>query len=754
MSILATFERTIFFNPTNKFSVIGVKTKDRDVPPEVLSGQRHRDNMIRFTAVGHELPRTAAVQLELEGDWVKGKYGYQLQVEQWREVVPQTPEGIRNYLASGLIKGIGPATAAEIVAHFGSEATEIFEKQPEKLLEIRGITPAKLEEIKASYQESRAMRDLMVLLAPFKVTPKTAQAIYEFFGPSCVEVMKNDPYALCQVSGFGFRRVDAIVRKTENRPHDGSRIKGALVYALDDAKAKHGHLFLPAAMLTANALRLLNDGVLEKDDRVNQQEVVDTLRTALLNGALVNNNNNIYLVKSFSYEDTTARLVANLLVRSSQPENIDAALQAVLQETGLELSEKQETAVHMAFQSNLSIITGSPGTGKTTVLKIIIEVYKRLHPKGELALMAPTGRASRRMAESTGVDQARTLHSMLGLGAGMDTAARNMHPLSADLIIVDENSMIDMWLAYQFFSRVPPKAKVVLVGDPDQLPSVGAGNVFYELIHSGLVPVTVLDRIFRQSSQSLIAYNARFINDGIANLYYGDDFMFISAENQTDAAEKIRQCYCKLIEQYGLEKVQILSPFRSEGEASANLLNETIRETVNPFRSVEDEIMVGMKKFRVGDKIMQTKNTEKVSNGDLGFVRAIYTTARSGGTAAQLDFGADRKVNYTLEEMGNLDLAYCTTIHKALGSEFEVVIIPLLKAHSIMWYRNLLYTGITRAKKRVILVGQKQVLFMAVHRTEANKRNTMLGERMTLYYQTFAKSSPAARPAEELPKAG
>lgn len=754
MTVVGIYDGTIYFNPVNHFSIISVKTRDERVPQEMRSARRHRDNMIRFTAVGYELPRTDAVQLDLTGEWVNSKYGYQLQVEQWHEIVPQSLDGIRGYLASGLIKGIGPVTAAEIVAHFGSDTLDIFDHHPEQLLEIRGITESKLEEIKTSYAASRSMRELMTLLSPFKVTPRTAQSIYEFFGPTCVDIMKNDPYALCQVSGFGFKRVDAIVRKTDNRLHDPRRIKGALMYALDDAKGKQGHLFLPAEALIHSTLRLLNDSINVPEQRVTKQEAGEALKEAVLHGDVVCHKDGIYLARTFAQEDATARMLAKLLARPCEQENIDDTLRLVLQEYGIELSGKQETAVHQAFSSGLSVITGSPGTGKTTVLKTIIEVYKRLHPKGELALMAPTGRASRRMAESTGQEGARTLHSALGLGAGLDgdTVSKGRRQLDADLVIIDEFSMVDMWLANQLFLRLRSSARIVLVGDADQLPSVGAGNVFHEIIESGLVPVTVLDRIFRQSSQSLIAYNAKFINNGSASLYYGDDFQFIPADNQADAAAKVVECYQQEVAQCGIENVQILSPFRSDGEASANHLNEVIREIVNPFRSAEEEVTVGTRRFRIGDRVMQTKNTERVSNGDLGFIRFTYTP-RPGGKVAKLDFGPDRQMDYTLDDMANLDWAYATTIHKAMGSEYEVVIIPLIKAHIIMMYRNLLYTGITRAKRKVILVGQKPVLHMAISRTEVSKRNTMLAERMQMYFRAFSAEGPQQE-EQVLPKAG
>lgn len=513
-----------------------------------------------------------------------------------------------------------------------------------------------------------------------------------------MDILKKSPFELCQISGFGFLRVDAIVQKNGGDLRAPMRIKGALFWALEDSKGKNGHLFLTSEALQKEALQLLNAKIPIPSLRLHAQEVSDVLEDMILHGEVVSVKGDIYLPRVFAQEDETARRIAMRVVEPPAPEKIEQILEQVKREIGLALSSKQEAAVYATYRHNLSIITGSPGTGKTTVLKTILEVYRRLHPQGEIALMAPTGRASRRMAESTGVDKAKTLHSILGLASEEDEIKRNntQEPLSADLIIVDEFSMVDMWLANKFFSRIKGGARVILVGDPDQLPSVGAGNVFRELIDCGLITVTVLDQIFRQSKDSLIAYNAKFINEGNTKLYYGQDFVFMASNNQAEAAERIVARYCREIEESGIDRVQILSPFRSDGAASAEQLNEAIREVVNPFRSAEEEIKIGVKVFRVNDRIMQTKNTAKVSNGDLGFIR--YIKNDEDGTRVGLDFGVGRELEYGIEDMVNLDLAYATTIHKAMGSEYDTVIMPLLKAHTVMLYRNLLYTGITRAK--------------------------------------------------------
>ena len=368
---------------------------------------------------------------------------------------------------------------------------------------------------------------------------------------------------------------------------------------------------------------------------------------------------------------------------------------------GLNLSKRQSEGVEMVFRHNLSIITGGPGTGKTTVLKTVIEVYRQLYPRQKIVLGAPTGKASRRMAEATGIDEAQTLHSILGLhGDSESKKDRERKPLEAGLLIVDETSMVDMWLIHQLFSRLRPGTKVLLVGDADQLESVGAGDVFHELIGSGVVPVTVLDEIFRQAQDSLIAHNARFINEGKTTLYYGEDFAFHKAESQEETASIIRELYRKQIGAKGIEQVEILSPFRSEGEASVNSLNEAIREEINPASPETPEIVYAGKIFRLNDRVMQMRNNyeiklynrsgkqvgEGVFNGDIGTIRKI------SGTNVVIEFDG-RYMDCPQVLLDDLELSYAITIHKSMGSEYDTVIIPLLAAHNVLLTRNLLYTA-------------------------------------------------------------
>ena len=744
MGIVAAFDKVLFFNEANKYCVLRLKTADDMIPADAKSPYRYSDHLIRFTAVGYDLPRTNAIQIELEGVWQNGKYGCQLQVEHWCEIVPPTLEGIRGYLASGLLKGIGEKTADAIVQRFGIHALNVLEREPERLLEIKGITEERLEDIKTGYAESKAMRDLMTLLAPFKVTPVTALKIYEHFGPDGVKLLRQSPYRLCQVSGFGFKRVDAIVQKSGGDPHDPMRVQGALFYALEQGRNEKGHLYLGAEELIKSSLLLLNEKIPQLEQQLSRQQVEDTLEGMIRNNVVVSNKGNIYLPHVYTQESETACKAVQMALEVPEPVRIAPVMEHIKDRLGFNLSKKQRDGVEMVFRHNLSIITGGPGTGKSTVLKAVIEAYRTLYPRKIIKLAAPTGKASRRMAETTGIMDAQTLHSLLGLhgGEGWQKKKRN---LDADLVIVDETSMMDMGLAWQLFRHLRPGTKLLLVGDADQLESVGAGDVFHELIDSGIVPVTVLDEIFRQAKDSPIPHNAKYINEGSTELYFCRDFAFIQADSQEETADMVRSLYKREIAQSGIDQVQILTPYRSRGEASSDALNETIREEVNPPLQGKPEVMFGGSMFRLDDRVMQTKNnsliqlrddegkelTPGVFNGEIGRVHDIQT----GKIVINFD---GRYADYPLEGLSELTLSYASTIHKAQGSEYDTVIIPLLMAHRILLTRNLLYTVERCVKRRVLLVGQIKALYTAIHTSRKGKRKTLLAERMRLYHQSQA----------------
>ena len=738
MSYSCVYESTVFYGPKNKHSIIRVRTKDENVPNKARKATGSRDDFIRFVARGYNLPQTSKISMVLEGEWETNKYGTQLNVESCEEIVPYTDEGMKGYLSSCLVKGIGSAIADEIIKRFGADTINIIENEPERLLEIKGISEQKLEDIKRTFNESYSVRSLMILLSPYNISPATAIKIYDYFGAKSIDILSENPYRLCEISGFGFKRVDAIVRKGDTPLNSPTRIQGAIITALDKEQQENGHLYVDETTLLQTTAEMLNEELPSPDMLVKSSEIDVIIDDMILGGDIVSSEGRIYSIKCFIMENETAEKVAQLVSQPPLTIDISSILEHVRKNFGIALSQRQSEAVYMAFSSNLSIITGSPGTGKTTVLRAIIEVFKALNPKGKIKLAAPTGRASRRMAESTGQDDASTLHSMLGLQGedGYFNKDKEYEPIDADLIIVDESSMIDMWLARQFFVRVKPTTRVVLVGDVDQLQSVGAGDVFRELIKCGLIPVTVLDQIFRQQEGSRIAINAKAINNDQTKLSYGDDFSFYKCQTQDQAADIIQRVFCDLVKTYGIENVQILSPNRKKGSAATNQLNPTIREIVNPYCGGLPDLKVGNSFFRVGDKVMQNKNTAKASNGDIGFIREIGVN-EDNETVITIEFAADRKEKYTIEDMKHIELAYATTVHKAMGSEYDIVIMPIIKSHYNMLKRNLVYTGITRAKHRVILIGQIGMLCMAIHRNETGDRNTALGERIANYKKVY-----------------
>lgn len=748
MGFIAAFDKEIYYNPVNRYSVLRLKTADIMIPQEARSPYKYSDHLIRFTAMGYDLPRNDTVKMDLEGSWVNGKYGLQFEVEQWKEILPSTEQGIRAYLASGSLKGIGGKTADAIVDRFGAHSLEILEHEPERLLEIRGITEDRLEEIKRGYAESRVMRELLLLLAPLKVTPNTAMKILEHFGMNGVELLRESLFRLCEVPGFGFRRVDEIVRNSKGDLHDPMRIRGALFYTIEEARGRDGHLYIEIRRLLKEALTLLNENL---NVPLTQEQVEQELIAMINLNVVVSSNNNIYLPQAYKQESETALKVAQMALEVPKPVDLAPVMEQVKSQLGIKLSQRQAEGVEMVFKYNLSIITGGPGTGKSTILLAVIDAYRILYPGGKIALAAPTGKASRRMAETTKVKDAQTLHSLLSLHGDGDSREEKAS-LDADLLIVDETSMVDMWLAHQLFTRLKPGTKVLLAGDADQLESVGAGSVFQSLIESEIVPVTVLDQIFRQAQDSRIAYNAKFINEGSSDLYYGPDFTFVPAADQNEAAETVCQLYKNEAARVGIQQLQILSPYRKKGEVSSQNLNKTIQEQINPEVEDKPEIIYGGKTFRLHDRVIQLKNNSKmvlynrqgdiigsgVFNGDVGFVREI----RSDTVIIKFD---DRYAKYLLDDLEDLELSYAMTIHKSMGSEYDTVIIPLLAAHRVLLTRNLLYTAITRAKGRVVLVGQKKALFMAISRTRKGKRNTLLTARARLYHEKLICQSQTAR---------
>ena len=729
--MLCKFERSIF-QSANGYCVFGYNTRDESVPVAARSTQYHRDKKIHITAVGYNLPATDAIDVDLQGKWQPSKYGMQLIVDSFEQMLPQDTNGIVAYLSSGLIKGIGPETAKAIVARFGSNTLNVMENDPEQLLAVKGIARTKLKKIIASYSETSKLRELTAYLAPYGVSMKKIAKIQETFEDNSLRVVQSDPFQLCRIRGFGFLTVDAIARKTKVSLRNPLRYAGAIHYCLEEARS-NGHLFLPHDELVDKCYELLNREC--EGEVVPMYDVTGAVSQEVKAKQIYNENGRIYLSFERLCEVKTAKRIVSMLLSEGMPMVSDLSKQIALTESNLPhpLAPSQREAVKLCLSHPCSIMTGGPGVGKTTTLKAILEIYHRVFPDHEILLAAPTGKASRRMSEQTGFP-ASTLHSAMGILSDEDIETNGPEFLSADFVVVDECSMVDMRLAYALFERLKPGVKLLFVGDPDQLPAVGAGNVLREMIRSGIVPTAVLDTVFRQASNSRIALNAYAVNHNDTKLLYGDDFLMQDVQTSEDAADLVMKCFFDEVTQHGIENVQILSPFRRRGAVCADNLNIAIREMINPKRSGVNELKCGTKVFREGDRIIQTRNCDGVSNGDVGVITRIYMD-EDGEQLIDIKLLDGRELIYTADKMENIDLSYCISIHKSQGAEFPVVIIPIMKEHYIMLRRNLLYTAISRAKAKVILIGHRQAVFTAIHKNDVDKRNTVLADRITVYYE-------------------
>lgn len=717
----------IYYNPGNGYTVASYWTKER--LPRQIAGQKNGFPG-RFTAVGMELPTGDGLDLDLEGEWKQGPYGIQYSVSGFHIQMPTTKEGIQSYLSSDLIRGIGPVTAEEIVNRFGTETFQVLEQTPEKLLDIRGITEERLEEILDGYHKSRDLRELMVYLAPLGVTSHKLAMIQEHFGRAAIGVIKNNPFRLCEIKGFGFLTVDPIAMKSQGfRPDDPFRIKAAIAHVMKEAETA-GHLYLSGREIVEAAGRLLNHNC-RAEDRVSDRAVKDAGNEMVHEeNGLVADIGGIYSQKSFRAETRAAENLMMLCEQEGMCKNVGHFLDRVQGREEIVLSGTQRLAVLRVFENPVSIITGGPGRGKTTIIRVIIAMQEALDQDAMILLCAPTGKARRKMYESTGYP-AMTIHKAVGLtGEEGEEAWNGSGVMEDDLIIADEFSMVDMYLADKLFSCIKRGARLVMVGDKDQIEPVGPGNVFKEMVDSGVIPVTTLDECFRQEEGSTVISNAERINHNQTSLLYDDTFQFYPAKDAADAAEIIKEIYTKEWKacHKDLDKIQVLSPLRKGTEAGSDALNRLLREIVNPRRRGRPELVNGKTVYRQGDKVMQTKNNDEVSNGDTGEVLNIYR--KEGQDVIRVDFGEERVLEYTGKEFLPLTHAYAMSVHKSQGSQYPVVILPVLSCFRRMLRRNILYTAVTRAQEKVIIVGSKQAVMQAIRTDHVSKRNTRFGLRL------------------------
>lgn len=707
---------------------IAVGQSEEEIPEKF----RDKGLLHQIVLKGYFPPNTTS-RLVVYGGWEKSKYGFTFNVKSYEEKIEMSKQGIINYLVSS-ISGIGKSMAQKIYAKFGEKTFEVFDNSPEELLAIKGISEKKLVKIMDSYNATKVMRDLM-LIGGESITPKLCGKIYKKYGDESIKVIKKNPYALCDIHGISFLTADKIGRNLNSDPCDVERIRQGLIFVLRQA-ASNGSVCMPQKQLITDTLTLLNHDFLPQPV-VGRLLVVSVLKLAAKQGDLQGDNGFAYLRRSYEDEVLSASLVREK-VNDSENKFEDSDIERYITEEekklGITLHSQQREAVKMAVKNSFCIITGGPGTGKSTILMIVIEVIKKLNKRlndSDFLLVAPTGKAARRMAETTHHKfSSSTIHSALGLFSSDDDeiSGCEIKALPNKYVLGDEASMIDNWLFARLMSACD-NSNVILLGDPEQLPSVGAGNVLADLLRCENVPKVKLNHIYRQADTSSIAINAQMIRYGnFAKLQYAKDFRICYAPDEEAAAETIVNMFKgRQLSKEQLNNIQVLSPMKKAGHpAGCFELNRRLQEVINPYSPYKNQIQFGGTTYRTGDKVIQLKNDTEagVNNGDTGFITLIEEESIT------VDFGFTT-VDYDKSELENLSLAYAISIHKSQGSEFKTCIIPCVMSFYIMLCRNLIYTGITRAKKNVILVGDKKALSIAISNNKSVERYTQLEQRVS-----------------------
>lgn len=704
VKLRCVIEHITYQNAENGYSILKVNVKG------------YKDLV---TIVGHLLDVPVGSVLLCEGDWkVDKKYGSQFVVDSWEEVMPATIYGIEKYLGSGLVKGIGPKYARLIVAKFGLETIEVIENDIDRLHEVSGIGQKRVEKIRESWEKQKDIKNVMLFLQGYGVSTAYAAKIYRQYGKHSIDKVKENPYRLADdIWGIGFKTADGIAAKMGYEKNDLRRCRSGIFYTLSQL-SNDGHVYADEEQLLTSAKELLEADESSVSEAMNQMIGANDL---ILDGEA------IYLPPFYYAECGTAnRLRALLDAKEKRNDRLSFDLEGVSKVTGMEYDEIQIAAIQQAVESKVMVLTGGPGTGKTTTTQGIIATLKTAGLS--ILLAAPTGRAAKRMSEATGME-AKTIHRLLEFNP-MDGYKRNdENPLEGDVLIVDECSMIDLILMNNLMKAIPTDMRLILVGDIDQLPSVGAGNVLRDIIDSQQIPVVRLTRIFRQAQSSRIVMSAHAINNGrFPDTSNGKetDFFFIKMEDQVQVAENIvRLVKERLPQAYHLpsSKIQVLTPMQ-RGHVGASSLNLALQEALNPIKTGLNR---GGYSFRKGDRVMQVRNNyeKEVFNGDLGYVEEVDLEERT--LMARFD---DKLVEYEVSELDELVLAYATTIHKSQGSEYPIVVMPVLMSHYVMLQRNLIYTGITRAKKICVLIGSSKALGFAIRNLSVLKRNTKLKERL------------------------
>ena len=680
------------------------------------------DMLSEVKAVGYCLPIAEKVRYRLNGHWSKHpRHGLQFEVEGYEEVISHTKEGIIGYLASGQIKGVGRKIAELIYDTFGQDTLEILDREPEKLMSVRGISKKRLQKICDSYLATRGARDVIAFLSPHGVTANRAIKIYREYGKDTLDIIRNHPYRLVEMAGIAFKTADKLAMSLGLPAVSPERVDEALMYAIAEAEVE-GHLCLEKHDFLRRTLKLLETPEITEDMAAGRAyHLVQENRLVCYDGY-------VYRSSTATVENNIAFHITQQMKMEVEPyEHLDLAIMGEERKLKIRLAPEQRDAVKMALTSKFCVITGGPGTGKTAVQKAILDLYREKYPEATIVCCAPTGQAAQKMKESSGLP-ASTIHKALCIKANPDGSLTTGIMLNADLILVDEVSMMDAFLAERLFAAVPPNARLVLVGDADQLPSVGPGAVLKDIIGSGVVPVVRLDHVFRQSAGSRIATNARLIKHGNLSMEYGPDFMFFDSKDLSVSADIIENLYMQEVKKFGVDGVAFLTPFRHKTETSVDAMNARLQALVNPAAPGKPEAVSGQLRFRLGDKVMQVKNFEQVNNGDVGYITSI--TGPENEASVQIDFGDGRVMEYENEQLKMLDLGYASTVHKSQGAQYKSVIINLQCAHAIMLIRAIVYTAITRARLRLAIVGERKALCRAIRNTKADQRGTRLAQRI------------------------
>jgi len=725
-------ERITYVNEETGYSVIR------------LAAKGHQELV---TAVGNLASVNVGESLRLTGFWTTHpQYGRQFKVLDYKTVLPATVEGVRRYLGSGLIKGVGPVTARRIVDYFGLEALEVIEQQPERLLEVPGVGPKRRDMIARAWEEQQQIKEVMLFLQSHEVSAALAVKIYKAYGDDSLTIVRENPYRLAHdIYGIGFLTADRIARKLGMALDAPQRVQAGISYVLSQL-ADEGHVYAPQGELIARSAEILDvpvemvvEGIeaLVAQGEVHREGITYPLLEELATGQLTREEQAVYLPPFYYSEIGVANQLRRMLhtPRSSlaefQAADWNWLLGQIVAQSTLQLNEDQRRVVRAALTHKVTVLTGGPGTGKTTTVQTIIRLLEGYGHS--YALAAPTGRAAKRLSEATG-RPARTIHRLLEFSptAGYTFQRNEAHPLDADMVIVDEASMLELLLANHLLKAIPPTSHLLLVGDVDQLPSVGAGNVLRDIIESGVAAVVRLKEIFRQEEGSWIVGNAHRINHGQMPIFAkgAKDFFLFVKDDPEEAAELLIDIVQRRIPRKfaydPVEDIQVLSPMY-RGPVGVSNLNTRLQEVLNPPRPEKLERRFGERVFRLGDKVMQIRNNydKKVFNGDIGRVVGIdplnqLLTVRIDERPVACDFG----------ELDELVHAYAVSIHKSQGSEYPAVVVPITTTHYILLQRNLLYTAVTRARELVVIVGTRRAIAIAVHNDKIAQRHTALDVRL------------------------